>query len=127
VSKESASVPADGHNTVEGYSVNIPGSTPDGSLRLGERTITAQRTSSTGQQTTEQRVEEANPGDPASSLRVTILTTDTLRPGASGAQASRTVQARDANGSFGVVSVDTKKSGNMHAIQVQIALSKKSK
>jgi hypothetical protein len=128
VSKESASLPAEeGHNTVETYSVNIPGSTPDGSLHLVERTITSERTSSIGQQTTEQKVEQANPGDPGSSLRVTILTTDTLRPGPSGAQVSRTVQARDANGSFGAVSVDTTKSDSVHAIQVRIAPSEKPK
>lgn len=34
--------------------------------------------------------------------------------------ATRTVQVRDANGGFGVVSVDTTKSDNIHAIQVQI-------
>ncbi len=66
-------------------------------------------------------------GDPDSGLRVTILTTDTVRPGPSGAQATRTVQARDATGSFGVVSVDTTKSDNLHAIQVQIAPSEKPK
>jgi hypothetical protein len=90
-------------------------------MHLVGRATTTQRTSSTGQQTTEQQVEQLNPGDPASGLRVTTLTTDTVRPGASGAQATRTVQARDANGSFGIVSVDTSKSDNIHAIQVQIA------
>jgi hypothetical protein len=48
-----------------------------------------------------------------------------VRPGPSGAQATRTVQVRGANGSFGVVSVDTTKSDNIHAIQVQIAPSEK--
>jgi hypothetical protein len=72
-------------------------------------------------------VEQANPGDPGSGLRVTTVTIDTVRPGASGAQATRTVEARDANGNFGVVSVDTKKSDNIHAIQVQIAPSEPSK
>jgi hypothetical protein len=127
VSNESASGPGEAQNTVETYSVDIPGSTPDGSLHLVERTITSQRAGSTGQKTAEQKVEQANPGDPGSRLRVTILTTDTLRPGPSGAQATRTVQARDANGSFGVVSVDTTKSDNIHAIQVQIAPSEKPK
>ena len=108
-------------NTVETYSISVPGSVGDGSLHLVERATTAQRSSSTGQQTTEQQVEQADSGDPGSGLRVTILTADTVRPGPSGAQATRTVQARDANGSFGVVSVDTTKSDNIHAIQVKIA------
>jgi hypothetical protein len=72
-------------------------------------------------------VEQSNPGDPNSGLRVTTLTTDTVRPGQSGAQATRTVQVRDANGSVGVVTVDTKKSDDIHAIQVQIAPSDKPK
>jgi hypothetical protein len=108
-------------NTVETYSISVPGSVGDGSLHLVKRATTAQFPSSTGQQTIEQQVEQADPGDPGSGLRVTILTTDTVRPGPSGAQATRTVQVRDANGSFGVVSVDTTKSDNIHAIQVQIA------
>jgi hypothetical protein len=124
VSKESESASGERGNTVETYSVDVPGSAPDGSLHLVKRATTAQRTSSTGQQTTEQQVEQLNPGDPGSGLRVTILTTDTERPGPSGAQATRTIQVRDANGSygsFGVVSVETSKSDNIHAIQIQIA------
>jgi hypothetical protein len=127
VSKESESAPGEKRNTVETYSVDVPGSTRDGSLHLVERTTTAQRTSSTGQQTTTQQVEQTNPGDPGSGLRVTILSSDTVRPGPSGAQATRTIQMRDANGSFGVVSVDTTKSDSIHAIQVRIAPSDKPK
>jgi hypothetical protein len=127
VTKQSESAPGEKRNTVETYSVDVPGSARDGSLHLVERATTAQRTSSTGQQTTEQQVEQSNPGDPNSGLRVTTLTTDTVRPGQSGAQATRTVQVRDANGSVGVVTVDTKKSDDIHAIQVQIAPSDKPK
>jgi hypothetical protein len=127
VSKESETAPGEKRNTVETYSVDVPGSARDGSLHLVERATTAQRTSSTGQQTTEQQVEQLNPGAPGSGLRVTTVTTDTVRPGQSGAQAARTVQVRDANGSFGIVSVDTKKSDDIHAIQVQIAPSEKPK
>src|ERR1700674_668797 len=127
VSSESESAPGEKRDTVETYSVDFPGSAGDGSLHLVERAITAQRTNSTGQQTTEQQVERSTPGDPGSSLRVTILTTDTVLPGSSGAQATRTVQERDANGSLGVVFVDTTKSDNIQAIQVQIAPSEKPK
>jgi hypothetical protein len=108
-------------DTVETYSTSIPGAVPDGRLHLVERDITAQQTSATGQQVTQQRVEQANPGDPASGLQVVTVTIDTVRPGDSGAQATRTIQARDANGSLPVISVDTTKSDNLHAIQVQIA------
>jgi hypothetical protein len=66
-------------------------------------------------------VAKPNPGDPGAGLRVTTVTVDTVQPGASGAQATRTVQARDLNGNLGVISFDTAKSDNIHAIQVQIA------
>jgi hypothetical protein len=108
-------------NTVETYSINVPGSVGDGSLHLVKGATTAQLSSSTGQQTIEQQVEQADPGDPGAGLRVSVLTSDTVRTGLSGAQATRTVQVRDANGSFGVVSVDITKSDDIHAIQLQIA------
>ena len=126
VSKASEGAPGEKHSTVETYSVDVPGSAREGGLHLVERATTAQRTTSTGQQTTEKQLEQPNPGDPSSGLRVTTLTTDTVRPGPSGAQATRTIQMRDANGDFGVVSVDTTKSDNIHALQVQIAPSEKS-
>ena len=121
VTDEAATAAGDKSKTVETYSVSIPGAVGDGSLHLVKRAITSQQTSSTGQQVTEQQVEQANPGDPGSGLQVTSVTFDTVRPGATGAQATRTIQARDANGGFGIVSVDTTKSDNLHAIQIQIA------
>ena len=128
VSKESESASGEQRNTVETYSLDLPGSARDGNLHLVERASTAQRTSSTGEQTTEQQVEQPNPGAPGSGLRVTTLITDTVQPGPSGAQATRIIQARDANGSFGavsVVSVDSTKSDNIFAIQIQGAPSQK--
>jgi hypothetical protein len=127
VSRESEGTSGEKRNTVETYSLDVPGSTRDGGLHLVERATTSQRTSSTGQQTTEQQVERPNPGDSASHMQVITLTTETVSPGSSGAKATRTVQALDANGSFGVVSVDTSKSDNIHAIQVQIGPSDKPK
>lgn len=127
LSSESESAPGEKRNTVETYSINVPGSAGDGSQHLVERATTAHRTSSTGQQITEHQVQRPTPGDPGSSLQVTILTTDTVRPSTSGAQATRTVQERDLNGNLGVVFVDTTKSDNIHAIQVQIAPSEKRK
>jgi hypothetical protein len=127
VSKESESASGEKRKTVETYSLDVPGSARDGSLHLVERSTTSQRTNSTGQQTTEQQVEQPHPGNPGSGLQVIAITTDTVRQGPSGAQRSRTIQARDANGGFGVVSVDTTKSDNIHAIQVQIAPSENPK
>jgi len=127
ISKDTENAPGDKRNTVETYSIDQPGSARDGSMHLVQRTTTAQHTGSSGQQTTQRQVEEPVAGDPESSLQVTILTTDTVRPGSSGAQATQTIQMRDANGSVGVVSVDTTKSDNVHAVQVQIAPAEKPK
>jgi hypothetical protein len=125
VSKESENAPGEKRETVETYSVDVPGSPRDGSLHLVERATTAQSTGSAGQQTTARQVERADPGDPGSGLRVSIVTNDTVRPGSSGARATQTIQLRDSNGNFEVVSVDTSKSDNTHAVQVQISPSAK--
>lgn len=121
VSKESESAPGEKLNSVDTYSIDVPGSTRDGSLHLVERATTIQHTSSTGQQTTEQHVEQPNPGNPHSGLQVVTVTNNTVRPGSSGAKATRTIETRDANGNLKIVTVDTTKSDNIHAIQVQIA------
>ncbi|MGB6249051.1 MAG: hypothetical protein WBF54_08055, partial [Terriglobales bacterium] len=121
ITNEASTGPGEQRNTVETYSISLPGAVADGRLHLVERDITAQQTSATGQQVTRQQVEQAKPGDPGSGLQVTTVTIDTVRPGASGVQATRTIQARDANGSFPVISMDTTKSDNIHAVQVQIA------
>jgi hypothetical protein len=126
VSKESESAPGERHNTTEVYSVDVPGSARDGSLHLVQRETTAHRSSSTGQQTTQHQVEQPDPGNPDSGLRVTVLTTDTSRPGASGSRTTRTIEALDPNGSLAVVSVDTTKSDNT-AVQIQIAPPEKKK
>jgi hypothetical protein len=127
VGKESESATGEKRNTIETYSTDVPGSAPDGKLHLVERVTTAGRTGSSGGQTTEQQVENVNPGDPGAGLRVTAKTTDTVRAGASGTQATRTIQVRDGNGNLGVVAVDTTKSDNAHAVQVEIAPSNKPK
>jgi hypothetical protein len=108
-------------STVETYSIDVPGEPRDGSLHLVERATTNQITGPTGQQNTQRQVERSDPGDPGAGVRISIVTTNTVRPGSSEAQVTQTIQMRDANGSFGVVSVDTAKSDNIHAVQVQIA------
>jgi hypothetical protein len=127
VRKESESTSGEKRDTVETFSADAPGLARDGSLHLVERATTVQHSSPTGQQTTEKQVEQPNPGDPNSGLQLTTRTIDIVRPGSFGAQATRTIQTVDANGSLGVVSVDTSKSDNVQAIQVQIAPSEKPK
>ena len=121
VSKESEGASGEKSATTEVYSVDVPGSARDGSLHLVERASVAQHTTSMGQQTTQRQVEQPDPGNPSAGLRVTTRITDIVRPGSSGAQATRTIQALDPNGSLTVVSVDTTKSDKTGALQVQIA------
>ena len=80
------------HSTIETYSLNVPGVTSDGSLHLVERASTVERTSKTGEQVTEQKVEKANGGDPTSGLRLNMIVNDTVRPAPSGMQETWTTQ-----------------------------------
>jgi hypothetical protein len=119
VSKESESTSGEKRSTVETYSIDVPGTTRDSSLRLVERKTSTESSSSTGELATEQRVEQTNPGDPGSGLRVSVLVDGRMVPAPSGFQATRTVCLRDLNGNFGVVEVDTTKSDKILTIKVQ--------
>ncbi len=120
VSRDSTSA-GEKRSTVETYSADVPGAARDGNLHVVERATTVQSTSSNGRQDTRHQVERPDPGNPDAGLQVTVVTSESVRPGASGAQTTQTIQMRDANGSMAVVSVDTTKSDNNHAVQVQIA------
>ena len=106
--------------------MDVPGLARDGSLHLNQRVTTVQKKDSGGE-ITEQRVEQPNPGDPHGGLQVRAKTKYTVLYGASGTQQTKTVQARDANGAFDVISVETRKSDQVPAAQVQIAPSDKRK
>jgi hypothetical protein len=127
VSKEKQSTSGEKHSVVESYSVDVPGTPRDGNLHLVERATTAQRTSPTGEQVTENKVERLNPGDPSSGLRISILVNDTVFSGPSGEQGTRTIRMRDLNGGFGVVSVDTTTSDSLPTVQIQQTPSEKPK
>jgi hypothetical protein len=118
VSKESETS-GEKRNSVETYSIDVPGTTRDSNLHLVERTTNTERSSSAGERTTEQTVEQPNPGDPGAGLRVSILVNDKMLPAPSGEQSTVTIRARDSNGSFGIVSVDTTKSDRIPTIQIQ--------
>ena len=105
VRKESENAPGEKRDTTATYSVNVPGAPQDGSLHLVERATTAQSTTPAGQQTTARQVEKADPGNPDAGLRVSIVTTETVRPGSAGGQAAQTIQLRNSNGDLEVVSV----------------------
>lgn len=121
VTQESEAASGEKTQTTEVFSVDVPGSARDGSLHLVERATTAQHTSSTGQQTTQQQVEQPDPGNPDAGLRVTIRSTDVSRSGSAGSHATQTIEALDPNGSLTTVSVDTTKSDKTGTVQVQIA------
>ena len=119
VSQESESTSGEKRSVVETYSIDVPGTARDGTLHLVERKTSTERSSSTGERRTEQKVEQTNPGDPGSGLRVSALVDGRAVPGPSGEQPTVTIRARDLNGSFGIVSVETTKADRIPTIQVQ--------
>ena len=127
LSTQSEISPGEKQSFVETYSTDVPGAPRDGALHLVERTTTTQRTAAAGEQIAQHRVEQANPGDPNSALRLSVLINDTVRPGPSGLLATRTVRLRDANGIFRVVEVDTTNSDNVLTINLQGMPSQKPK
>lgn len=127
VTKESETPSGEKRSTVETYSIDVPGSARDGNLHMVQRETKTQSAGSSGQQTSVQQLEQPNPGDPSSGMRVITITKDAVRTGPSGTQATRTVQVRNGSGNYDVVSVDTSKSDKTHVIQVQIAPTDKPK
>lgn len=125
--KESETAAGETKNTIETYSTDISGSAPDGNSHLSQRVTVVKRAGSDGAQATEKRIEQLNPVDPGAGLQVTTKTLDTAQPGPSGTRETRTIEARDVSGSFTVVSFDTQKSDNVHAIDVDLAPQNKAK
>jgi len=127
LSKESETAAGEKKNVIETYSTDVTGSAPEGKLRLDKRVTVVKQAGSDGMQRTERRVEQRYFVEPASGLRVTSQTLDTVKPGSSGIGETTRIEARDVNGSFTVVSFDTQKSDNVHAIDVDIAPQNKAK
>jgi hypothetical protein len=127
VSKESQDASGESQGTVETYSRDVPGLSSDGSMHLTQRVTTAARNNSSGGRTTQQQVEQVNPGDPHAPLQVTIQSTDAQSSTASGAQETRTVQVRGSSGVSNVVSVDMTKSDKVPPVQLQVAPAPKPK
>lgn len=120
ISKESRSTAGEKRSTVETYSVDVPGRTSDGKLHLVERATTTEHSNpATGEQITQKQVEQSNPGDPDSGLRLTTAINDTVRPDPSGSLATRTIRTRDGSGNLGVVSAQTTNSDRVFTIQIQ--------
>jgi len=126
VGKETETAAGEKSDTINTYYTNAPGLAPDGSLHLRWQATTVQKTDSGGT-TTEQQDKEPNPNDPNGGLQVTTKTKYIVRYDASGTQQTKTIQARDINGAFYVVSFETGKSDNVPADQVPTAPSDKPK
>jgi hypothetical protein len=119
VSQESESTSGEKRAVVETYSIDVPGTTRDGSLHLVERKTSPESSSSTGKRETEQEIEQINPGDPGAGLRASVFVDGKIVPEPSGEQSTVTIRARDSNGSFGIVSVDTTKADQIPTVQIQ--------
>ena len=70
--------------------------------------------------TTEQ-VEQPNPGNPTDGLQVRAKTKYTVQYAASGTQQTKTIQVRDTNGTFNVVSDETQKTQVVPSTQAPVA------
>ena len=125
--KESEKTSGEKFKVVETYSVDVPGKIRDGTLHLVERTTSTEQLSLSGERTIEQKLEQTNPGDPASDLRVSVLVDSRTVPELSGEQSTVTVRSRDSNGGFGIVSVDTTKSDKLPSFQIEPKPSEHSK
>jgi hypothetical protein len=119
VSHESESTSGEKRSSAEAYSIDVPGTTQDGRLHLVERKSSISRSNSAGEERTEQKVEQINPGDPNAGLRVSVLIDGRMVPGPAGEEANVIIRARDSNGNFGTVSVDMTKSDRAPTIQIE--------
>jgi hypothetical protein len=107
-------------STVEKYSVDGPGVTRDGSMRLSRRVTSVQKKDSNGD-TSEEQVKEPNPGNPSDPPRVTAKTKYTVLYGSSGAQETKTVEAPDGSGTFKPVEVQKEKTNETPPAQAPAA------
>jgi hypothetical protein len=119
VTKEPETSTGEKRNTVETYSIDVPGTARDGHLHMVERVSTSSQSDASGTRTTGQIVEQINAGDPTAGLRVSVLVNDKVVPGPSGEQSTVTIRGRDVNGRFSIVWVDTTKSDRIPTIHVQ--------
>jgi hypothetical protein len=124
VDNETETAAGEKSNTVVTYSREVPGLAPDGSLHLNRRVTTVQKRDPGGK-TTEQQVEQPNPGDPNAGLQVSTRTKYIVQYGGSGTQQTKTILVRDVNGTLNVDSVETQKSDQVPAEQIRIAPSDK--
>jgi hypothetical protein len=119
VTREAQNATGEKRQTVESYSADLPGTSPDG-LQLNQRVTTVQRRTAGGGETTEERVDQRNAASPGDNLRTTQRAIDIVRPASGNTNnETRTVQTLGASGDLGTVWVDTRKIQNSApAVQV---------
>jgi hypothetical protein len=126
VSRGSETASGEKKNTIETYTQDYPGSA-ENNLQLSQRVTEVKRKGVDGAQTTEKHLEQRDLANPAAGLQVVTKTLQTMQPSASGTRETTSIEARDASGNFTVVSFDTQKSDNVHAVDVEIAPKNKEK
>ena len=126
VTKETKNADGQNGSVVETYSTQSPGSTSDGQLRLNLRVSTIQKSDANGK-TTEQIIEQPNPNDPSAGPQASRKTKYVVQYAASGTEQKKTIEARDANGNWSVVSSETGKSDQAPTPQTQAASSENPK
>ncbi|MGB2635880.1 MAG: hypothetical protein WAM58_18265, partial [Candidatus Acidiferrum sp.] len=126
VGKETETTAGGKSTTVETYYTNMPGVAPDGSLHLNWQVTSVQKKDSDGK-TTDQQGKRPNPDDPNGDLQVNTKTKYIVLYAASGTKQTKTIQERDINGTFNVVSAETQESGQVPAEQVHTTPSEKPK
>jgi hypothetical protein len=116
LSHETENAEGERNATVETYTPDVPGMAGDGKLHLTGRSTSTQNKDA-DKKTSEQRIEQHKPGNPADGLQVTAKTKYTVHYAAGGTQQTKTIQARDSSGNFDVISVETEKSDQVPAQQ----------
>jgi hypothetical protein len=124
--KETENAAGEKNTTVETYFTNAPGVAADGRLRLNWQVNTVRKADSGGR-TIDQQGKQPDPNDPNGSLQVNTRTKYIVRYAAPGTEETKTIQQRDINGAFNVVSVEARKSDQAPAAQAQTATSEKPK
>lgn len=119
ISRSADAAPGEKRQTVDTYSLDVPGASSDGSLKLVQRQTTVVRNSAAGGESTTRQVEQVNPASPSDGVRLTNQTIDIVRPDSSGsAREQRTVVNVGPGGSQNAVWVDLGKTSNPAAIKV---------
>ncbi len=120
VSKETGTAGGGKVTTVETYSTDVAGITPDGGLHATRKVISVEGKGPNGS-TTDQQVEQPKPGDPMGGLQVTTKTKYTVQYGGSNEQQQKATQVRDVNGNFDTVAVQKEKSDQAQPAQAPAA------